>query len=91
MLSFLASTRVFLAAGATDLRKSFDTLAGVVRASLGQDPVSGHLFVFTNRRRHQTTFNIPIRHCNYRVPLASTARAPVAGSSSQGTGRDGGH
>lgn len=53
MLSFLASTRVFLAAGATDLRKSFDTLAGVVRASLGQDPVSGHLFVFTNRRRNR--------------------------------------
>jgi transposase len=53
MLSFLASTRVFLAAGATDLRKSFDTLAGVVRGLMNQDPLSGHLFVFTNRRRNR--------------------------------------
>ena len=53
MLSFLSSTRVFLAAGDTDLRKSFDTLAGVVRAQLHQDPVSGHLFVFSNRRHNR--------------------------------------
>ncbi len=46
MLSFLSNTRVYLAAGATDLRKSFDTLAGVVRDSLSLDPLSGHLFVF---------------------------------------------
>ena len=51
MLNFLSSTRVFLAAGATDLRKSFDTLGGVVREVLAQDPLSGHLFAFTNRRR----------------------------------------
>ncbi|MEN9677572.1 MAG: Orf2 like protein, partial [Verrucomicrobiota bacterium] len=44
MLNFLSSTRVFLAAGATDLRKSFDTLGGVVRDVLAQDPLSGHLF-----------------------------------------------
>ena len=52
MLNFLSSTRVFLAAGATDLRKSFDTLGGVVREVLAQDPLSGHLFAFTNRRRN---------------------------------------
>ncbi len=91
MLSFLASTRVFLAAGATDLRKSFDTLAGVVRASLGQDPVSGHLFVFTNRRRHQTTFNIPIRQRRHRVPVASPARTKVARNPAKGKERDRGH
>jgi len=34
VLSFLSNTRVNLAAGATDLRKSFDTLAGIVRESL---------------------------------------------------------
>ena len=48
VLSFLSNTRVYLAAEATDLRKSFDTLAGVVRESLRLDPLSGHLFVFTN-------------------------------------------
>ncbi len=46
MLSFLSNTRVYLAAGATDLRRSFDTLTGVVRDSLCLDPLSGHLFVF---------------------------------------------
>ena len=53
MLSFLSNTRVYLAAGATDLRKSFDTLAGVVRESLRMDPLSGHLFVFTNSRKNR--------------------------------------
>ena len=53
MLSFLSTTRVFLASGVTDLRKSYDTLAGVVRHALGQDPLGGHLFVFTNRRRNR--------------------------------------
>lgn len=53
MLTFHAATRVFLARGSTDLRKSFDTLAGVVRGFLGRDPLDGHLFVFTNRRRNR--------------------------------------
>ena len=53
MLSFLSNTRVYLAAGATDLRKSFDTLAGVVRESLRLDPLSRHLFVFTNSRKNR--------------------------------------
>jgi len=53
MLSFLSNTRVYLAARATDLRKSFDTLAGVVRESLRLDPLSGHLFVFTNSRKNR--------------------------------------
>ena len=53
MLSFLGHARVFLADGATDLRKSFDTLAGVVRNSLHLDALSGHLFVFANCRRNR--------------------------------------
>ena len=53
MLSFLSNARVYLAAGQTDLRKSFDTLAGVVRSSLQLDPLSGHLFVFSDQRRHR--------------------------------------
>ena len=53
MLNFLGPTRVYLAVGATDLRKSFDTLAGVVRNSLRLDPLSGHLFAFTNSRRNR--------------------------------------
>ena len=40
MLSLLSNPRVYLAASATDLRKSFDPLAGVVRSSLPLDPLS---------------------------------------------------
>ena len=39
MLSFLSNTRVYLAADQTDLRKSFDSLAGVGRSSLQLDPL----------------------------------------------------
>ena len=39
--------------GQTHLRKSLDPLAGVVRSSLQLDPLSGHLFVFSNQRRHR--------------------------------------
>ena len=53
MLNFLGGTQIFLAAGATDLRKSFDTLAGVVRGQLGGNPLSGHLYVFCNRGRNR--------------------------------------
>lgn len=51
MLTASPATRVFLAAGATDMRKSFDTLGAIVRNDLGGDPVSGHLYVFCNGRR----------------------------------------
>lgn len=50
MLSLPPSVRVFVARGATDLRKSFDTLAAVVCDVISEDPQSGHLFVFLNRR-----------------------------------------
>ena len=51
MLSLAASTRVFIALGATDLRKGFDGLCGLVTSQLKQDPLSGTLFLFVNRRR----------------------------------------
>ena len=50
MLSLPTSVRIWLATHATDLRKSFDTLAEVVRQQLGGDPLSGQLFVFRNKR-----------------------------------------
>ena len=53
MLNFLGGTQIFLAAGATDLRKSFDTLAGVVRGQMGGNPLSGHLYIFCNRGRNR--------------------------------------
>ena len=51
MLSIAPGTRIFFATGATDMRKGFDGLQGVVSGKLQQDPLSGHLFLFINRRR----------------------------------------
>jgi transposase len=51
MLTVPENVRIHLAAGATDMRKSFDTLAALTRSVIGQDPRSGHLFVFCNRGR----------------------------------------
>lgn len=51
MLTVGSGSKVFLVAGVTDMRKSFDTLAAVVREVIDDDPLSGHLFVFCNRRR----------------------------------------
>ena len=44
-------TRIHLAREHADFRKSIDGLSGVVRTVLEDDPSSGHLFVFHNRRR----------------------------------------
>ena len=45
------ATRVYVAVGATDMRKGFEGLYGMVRDQLGYDPLSGHLFLFANRQR----------------------------------------
>lgn len=48
-LDSAAAHRIWLKAGATDMRCGFDRLAEQVRAVIGQDPLSGHLFVFRSR------------------------------------------
>lgn len=45
--------RLWLCTAPTDMRKSFDGLVALARHHLGQDPLSGHGFVFINRRRTQ--------------------------------------
>jgi len=50
MLSFPPAVRIWLCSEATDLRRSFDRLAEMVRQHLKDDPLSGHVFVFRNRR-----------------------------------------
>lgn len=51
MFGLTTATRVFVAPGVTDMRKGFDGLFGLVRDALGEDPLSGHLFLFANRSR----------------------------------------
>ncbi len=50
MLTVPPSVRIYLAAGATDMRRSMDGLAAVVQHALALNPLSGHLFLFRNRR-----------------------------------------
>lgn len=50
MIGFSVGTRVWLAAGVTDMRRGFDGLASIVQHKLEADPFSGHVFVFRGRR-----------------------------------------
>ncbi len=51
MLSVPGTVKIFLCLTPTDMRKSIDGLAGLASTVLAQDPLSGHLFVFTGKRR----------------------------------------
>ena len=53
MLNVSGPTRVLLATIPVDLRGSFNRLYSLVIEQLREDPLSGHLFVFTNRRRNR--------------------------------------
>jgi len=52
MIAPPAGVRIWLAAGATDMRRGFDGLAALVAQQLDLDPFSGALFVFRGRRGH---------------------------------------
>lgn len=51
MLSFTNHVQIYLCTAPTDMRRSFDGLSSLVTAVLNRDPLSGHLFLFLNRRR----------------------------------------
>jgi transposase len=51
VLSLPSALRIFLATEPADMRKGFDGLSQLVRDRIAQDPLSGHLFVFRNKRR----------------------------------------
>jgi transposase len=51
VLGLGAATRIYVATGATDMRRSFDGLYALVEGQLQQDPRTGHLFLFANKRR----------------------------------------
>ena len=51
MIHLPASVRVYLCLTACDMRKSFDSLAALVRSQMELDPLGGHLYVFWSRRK----------------------------------------
>ena len=53
MLTITTRTEIFLVAGGTDMRKSFNGLAAIVQNHLGDDPLSGRVFFFCNRKRNR--------------------------------------
>src|SRR3989339_2281257 len=50
MLSFPSAVKIYLCSEPADMRRSFDSLAMMVKNIIRQDPLSGHIFVFSNRR-----------------------------------------
>ena len=50
MIQLSTGTKIWIAAGVTDMRRGFDGLSGQVQTVLQQQPFSGHVFVFRGRR-----------------------------------------
>lgn len=53
MLTLPSSVRIYIAARPVDLRKGFYKLAALTRSVIAEDPLSGHIFVFINRRKNR--------------------------------------
>jgi hypothetical protein len=86
MLNVSRTTRVFLATEPTDMRKGFDGLFAIVESVIQQEPFSGHLFVFRNRRRDRlkilwwdrdglAIFYKRLEHGTYQFPTDVSAGA----------------
>ena len=58
MIPVPSNTRVWLAAGVTDMRRGFNTLAAQAEKVLAEAPDSGHLFVFRGRRGDQPSIRV---------------------------------
>ena len=51
MIALASHLKFYLYPQATDMRKSFDGLSGIVTSVLARDPMSGEVYIFVNRRR----------------------------------------
>ena len=103
MLSISRTTRVFLATEPTDMRKGFDGLFALVENVIREDPFSGHLFVFRNRRRDRlkvlwwdtdglAIFYKRLERGNYQFPTDSVvAKSGItkSGTTKSGTTKSG--
>ncbi len=70
--------KVYLASGATDMRKSYDGLARLIKDEIGKDVFKGELFVFMSRRQ----FKCEVQHWHLRdaVHGIGSARGEAEGS-----------
>ena len=94
MISLPHPVRVFLHTPPTDLRKGFDALCGLVTSAFGQDPTSGHLFLFVNRRRDRikilywdrdglAIWYKRLERGSFQMPAASTTAASIEMTATQ--------
>jgi transposase len=88
MFGWGPATKVYLAAGATDMRKGFDGLYGLVRDRLQLEPLSGHVFLFSNAQRNRLKLifwdgsglwvcSKRLERGRFRWPVAETGQARV--------------
>ena len=89
MLKLPESVRIFVASAPTDMRKQADGLSALVKGALGEEPRSGHLFVFFNRGRDIIrilfwdthgfcTLSKRLEQGRFRVPAVSEGQACVS-------------
>jgi transposase len=94
MLSVPGRVKIFLCLAPTDMRKSIDGLAGLTTNVLAQDPLSGHLFVFTGKRRDRlkllywdgdgyVVFYKRLERGVFRLPPASAEQTSVTLSATE--------
>jgi transposase len=90
MFTLPSAVQVFVCLQPTDLRKSFDSLATLVSGVVGQDPLSGHLFVFLNRFRDKVKILFWDRsgYCLYYKRLESgTFKLPLQAEAADAVSR----
>ena len=87
MLSLPPCVQIYIARSPIDMRKSFDALENLVRRGLGIDPMTGHLFVFTNKKRDKIKILAWDRHgwsILYKRLEVGTYKLPEARSVAEG-------
>jgi len=84
MLSITPGRRIWLCLEPTDMRRSFDGLSAMVSNHLGENPTSGHWFVFINRRRTQIKL-LAFEGDGYCVWSKRLEQGQFAGFSADGT------
>ena len=73
------ATKIYVAVEAVDMRKGFEGLYGLVRDQLGADPLSGHLFLFSNRthtRLKALVWDLCEAPCYVELTLARSFLSP---------------
>ena len=81
MIALASGLRVYLACGATDMRKGMVGLAMLVQQSMGEDPFGGAVFAFRGRRGKHTTFYIQFASVDDCLSVAPVVWADTAGLS----------